>query len=416
MVRFRVKALVLGVATLLGGIQSVRAAPAAPTAPGGLEEEATVSAAPGAQRQEAAFRGRSRGRRLVSPVMAPFAIPPGAGVPTPTAPSMMLAPVPPGADASSGGAETRSEARVEEKMDGATVAATAARADAEDAVAQSSEQLDKFHQLYEDATKIFGKEHTVISPSFFVATDIKGRLNATLKHETGLSATLMLPLVGAGGGHDVDWWPVLASSDETRIYQAFLAQLAQFQQAEANMKQLTGNIDIVAHTKWNVQNLLLAKQLFCQENVDPDLPQQARDAIDKLCADPRFTTMTSLDPTPEQQIVIDAVSQGNRSGVIELKRHNFLIGPSLGIPLTKNPTDIFELGLSAEMGNDNFRMMATGGLVGRYQGATYRDIFAAGWFVGLALSGQIGDDVFHYFNGGSNLMSQLAKIKNDPGS
>jgi hypothetical protein len=290
---------------------------------------------------------------------------------------------------------------------------------AEDAATQSSQQLDKFQQVYEDATKIFGAEHTVISPSFFVATDIQGRLNATDKHETGLSATLLLPLFGAGGGHGADWWPVLASSDEAQIYQTFLQQLDQYQQAEANVAALGGEIDAIAHTKWNVQKLLVAKQLFCQEQLDPELPPAATAAIKNLCAGTLATTITptmtaagiSMDPTPEQQLVINAVSS---SGAVKLQRHNFLIGPSLGIPLTQNPTDIFQLGGSAEIGGEPFRFMVNGGLVGRYQGATMKDVLAAGWFVGFALSGQLGDELFHYFNGGSDLLNQLAQIKNNP--
>lgn len=401
MVRFGMAVCVFSIATFAAAETPAQAAPAAPAAPGGTESVVAVpvgtSSAP-----TAAATARPRSHRLVAPLMAPLAIPPKATVtvqvPAPT--TVKVAAVPTAADQA------------------------AIVASAQDAAAQSSQQLDKFQQVYEDATKIFGAEHTVISPSFFVATDIQGRLSATDKHEAGLSATLLLPLIGIGGGHGkFDWWPVLASSDETQIYQTFLSQLDQYQQAETNVKALGGDIDAIAHTKWNVQNLLVAKQLFCQEELDPELPPDAAAAIKKLCAGTLSTTITptttngvtSIDPTPEQQLVINTVSPPTgRSDAVTLERHNFLIGPSLGIPLTKNPTDIFQLGASAEIGDEAFRIMATGGLVGRYQGATYKDIFAAGWFVGFALSGQIGDELFHYFNGGSNLMNQLAQIKNNP--
>jgi hypothetical protein len=302
----------------------------------------------------------------------------------------------------------------------AAQAQTAKLTAAHDAVTQSSDQLDKFQKVYEDATKIFGAEHTVISPSFFFASDIKGRLDPTEKRETGLSATLLLPLFGAGGGHGADWFPVVTSSDETQIYQAFLDQLDQYQQAEANFTTISGSVDAITQTKWNIQNLLAAKQIFCKEELE--WPAGAEAAIQKLCHEAGFTTITpttvggvtTATPSADQTTVINALGTAAKAGQAAPKRHNLLLGPSLGIPLTKNPTDIFQLGASVEVGGDAFRMMATGGLVGRYQGATWQDVFAAGWFVGVALSGQLGDELFHYFNGGSDLLNQLAQIKNNP--
>jgi hypothetical protein len=405
-------------ATFAVGAGLAQAAPEAPTAPGG--GNAAAASAPVTPIAPSVGDNVRRHARLVAPVMAPLAIPPQARVsyklPAKTA---EVAAVP--------------ETVVTGSSDAVkALAAAAAISSAQDAAAQSSTQLDKFQQVYEDATKIFGSEHTVISPSLFVANDIKGRLSATDKRQTGVAGTLMLPLIGIGGGHGrFDWWPVLVTSDETQIYQSFLTQLDQYQQAESNIIALGGNIDAIAHTKWNVQNLLLAKQLFCQEEVDPELPPAGQDVIKKLCSDPTFTTITpttttttnsdnttsqvtTINPTADQQTVIDAVSMGAKSGAVKLERHNFLIGPSLGIPITQNPTDIFQFGASAEIGDEEFRIMASGGLVGRYQGANFKDVLAAGWFVGVALSGQIGDELFHYFNGGSNLLTQLAQIKNNP--
>ena len=173
---------------------------------------------------------------------------------------------------------------------------------------------------------------------------------------------------------------------------------------------MVGRAKAIANTKWNIQTLMVAKQLFCQENIDPDLPASAQTAIKSLCAGTLPTTFANSTPSPEQQTVINTVTKPVEADALVPKRHNVLLGPSLGIPLTKNPTDIFQLGASAEIGGKSFRVMASGGLVGRYSGPTYKDIFAAGWFVGVALSGEMGDELFHYFNGGSNLMTQLASL------
>lgn len=281
----------------------------------------------------------------------------------------------------------------------------------------SDPQLDKFHEIYQNATKIFGDEHTVLSPSFSFATDIKGRLSATDKHEASLSAVLMVPLFGVGGGHGADWWPVIVSGDETNVYQTFLNRLGQYQLLQNNFAAIPDDVKTIANTKWNVRTLKVAKQIFCQEQVDPELPQNAKDAIGKLCSGTlptaiipasQQTTPDQLAVAADQKAIINTVMTTVHTNTLVPTRHNLLVGPSLGIPLTKNPTDTFQYGGAVEIGGKAFRFMATGGLVGRYQGATYKDIFAAGWFVGLALSGEMGDELFHYFNGGSNLMTQLA--------
>jgi len=264
-----------------------------------------------------------------------------------------------------------------------------------EALIQSSQQLDKFQKIFDQATKIFGSEHTIITPSFFYATDIKGRLDASAKHMAGLSAVLLLPLVGVGGGHGVDWWPVVTSEDATQIYKDFLDQLKQYQDAEAHASTLRSDVREVLNTKWNAQRLSAAKQIFCQEDVE--WPANVRDEIAKLCGG------AAVDDK-----VANLVTES--SSTLVPRRHNLLVGPSMGIPLTKNPIDVFQLGGAIEVGGEPMRFVLTGGLVGRYQGATYKDIFAAGWFVGVALSGEIGDKLFHYFNGGSDLMAQLARV------
>jgi hypothetical protein len=323
---------------------------------------------------------------------APVPAVPG-GVPTPPAASDAVPVAPPGT--------------LPPAATTAAAAAVTVNPPAPPAAPPTNEQLNTFKSIYENATKIFGDEHTVISPSFFYATDIKGRLSMTDKHEAGISALLLLPLVGFGGGHGADWWPVIVSSDETNVYQAFLGQLSQYQQAQVNVHADAGSAVAISQTKWNIQTLVAAKQLFCQE--DLDFPASVEKEIAKLCSGD-ITPVVTGTPTPDQHAIIAAVTSPATPKDVLPRRHNVMLGPSLGIPLTKNPTDIFQLGASAEIGGAAFRFMATGGLVGRYSGATYKDIFAAGWFVGIALSGEIGDELFHYFNGGSALMAQLASL------
>lgn len=292
----------------------------------------------------------------------------------------------------------------------------------------TDDQLNKFKSIFNSATKIFGDEHTVISPSFFYATDLNGRLGATGSHQGGLSAVLMVPLWGLGGGHGSDWWPVIVSSDETKIYQSFLDRVSQYQLAAADIPKDVQNAKTIGAmantgTAWDdVQNLAVARQLFCQEEVDPTpvfSSSELSSAIKLFCKSLSTTSLATTEQAPATKAATNTVTRAlkEQKNALVPRRQNLLFGPSLGIPLTKNPTDIFQFGASAEVGGDSFRFMASGGLIGKYSGPTYKDMFAAGWFVGIALSGEMGDELFHYFNGGSNLMSQLASLNGStPGS
>jgi len=147
------------------------------------------------------------------------------------------------------------------------------------------------------------------------------------------------------------------------------------------------------------------------------VPPEGQAAIKKLC-DGKIPVSINGTPTADQQAIINVMSSPSSPDAIVAapQRHSALLGPAIAVPMTKNPTDIFQYGAALEVGNDTLRFIVDGGLVGRYQGGTPKDIFEAGWFVGVALSGVIGDDIFHYFNGGSNLLAQLAQFKSTPGN
>jgi hypothetical protein len=78
------------------------------------------------------------------------------------------------------------------------------------------------------------------------------------------------------------------------------------------------------------------------------------------------------------------------------KRHAFLLGPTIGIPVTENPSDVVLAGALFETGYKWFRMSFTAGAKLRYKSIEE----TPGWFAGIALSGQLGDDLTHLLNGG----------------
>jgi hypothetical protein len=284
-----------------------------------------------------------------------------------------------------------------------------ATTDADTFAVTKSEQLDKFQKVFDGATKLFGDEHTIISPLFYYSGDIEGRLQAGGKYQAGISATLLLPLLGFGGGRGADWWPVVTTDDGSKIYESFLKELKQYQDAVDNV-QTVSEMKVDLQWKLDAHTLALAKQLICHEDLYPT--GFKKEWIDALCGSSNDANAAA----DSKREAVKTTAEAIKTGVAPLvpKRHLLLLGPSLSIPLTKNPLNIFQYGAAVEVGRGDFRLIATGGLVGRYDraGDDYKSVFVAGWYAGLALSGQIGDRLFHLFNGGSELLAQLAKAKN----
>jgi|GEM_PF-5623305 len=86
-----------------------------------------------------------------------------------------------------------------------------------------------------------------------------------------------------------------------------------------------------------------------------------------------------------------------------LKRHNILLGPAIGIPVTEDPTSKILVGGLLELGVSEFRFGISGGFQIDYSQVTQDP----GWFTGLAVSGAFGDDLFHLLNDGSKAAASL---------
>ncbi|MEY4510288.1 MAG: hypothetical protein RLZZ450_2410, partial [Pseudomonadota bacterium] len=88
------------------------------------------------------------------------------------------------------------------------------------------------------------------------------------------------------------------------------------------------------------------------------------------------------------------------------RRHPFLLGPAVGIPVTESPGKTLLLGALMEIQIPHFVRF---GLSYGVQ-VEYDHVFGPpGWFTGLALSGELGDDLFHLLNGGLSAARAVTK-------
>ena len=85
----------------------------------------------------------------------------------------------------------------------------------------------------------------------------------------------------------------------------------------------------------------------------------------------------------------------------------FRPNPALGVPISKNPSDLLLAGALLELGtNHYFRVAVTAGAQFRYANLDK----TPGWFAGLAISGAFGDDFVHWINGGLSAARKLQAL------
>lgn len=329
------------------------------------------------------------------------------------------------------------------------------------------EQLEKVRKLYETAREALGSEHVLLTAAAYVGK--KPKLSSESKEPTlqgGVAGVISLPLFGAGGGHGPDWYPVLQTEAATKAFERFENEVKQY-------VALADNLDVAKSDPRAVLRALEEAALTLLDQVtddDPDLWRLAR--ATKLCVEgigslrnqvriglaskaqpgatesalqvesaPELDEVSALSADEPSDKSLEAVvtkcgAMVNAVGTIKsddvnqqiaaltallrtywqalkkegdaaaLARHAFLIGPAVGIPVTENPGKVVLTGALMEVGKSHFRLGITAGLQFRYSALEE----TPGWFAGLSLSGELGDDLFHFLNGGLQAARSLSPV------
>jgi len=298
--------------------------------------------------------------------------------------------------------------------------------------------LNKVAKLYDGVQRAVGSEHVLLTLAAYA-----GERGHATQVTAGVAGMVTLPLLGMGGSHGLaDWYPVLDTHDSSAAFAKFSEKVGDYVELVDNVNSLSAN-----HPSFKV--LFKAAVTMARQADDADAKEWQSARALKLCLEDiakvlghgsevvaddalRWANEEEIaEGTPAKPIidectkVIKAVKNdvakaktaANQvgEGFQKLKdllskyratatadrtlttRHNLLFGPSIGIPMTSDPTDLLLAGGLLELGAGRFfRLAATGGIQFEYgdPGKT------PGWFAGLALSGELGDDLFHLINGG----------------
>jgi hypothetical protein len=285
----------------------------------------------------------------------------------------------------------------------------------------SNGSLDQGREQYRVVRKLFGGEHVVLTAAAYLGRRCKndGQAHSLLgdacgkETRGGAAGIVMVPIIGAGGGHGFNFWPVVQTEDEVtaflefqqslQVHADFLAATWATFQADPKSLDLDDMEDLSARVRAFRESL---KEEF-QREVD------TKGAHAKL-AQMFIGCLAQLESANlGLQLEWDRLSHlwQEYSGIIEnpdnvARRHNFLLGPFIGAPITEDPVKLMLYGLGAEVGTQGFRVTLGVGWTADYSAAL---VPVTGWVATLGLSGEWGDDLLHYLSGARDAANGLKK-------
>lgn len=330
----------------------------------------------------------------------------------------------------------------------------AALSQAESSSGQAQQQVDRLLRTFRYSRALFGNEHVLLT-----AIAYSGQLCSFDKHtvfhcqakqtRSGLAGAVMVPLLGGGKGYGwADWWPRIETSTEAEA-------ILDFQHAIERMQTTLMAFGVLKSTDPSMRPVRLSRlmsaaraleqllvyaavpfgdsegsfkdadawplfMLRCLQDLmlrmqapgfaDPPPPVAADQPppleASSSVAEEAEPEPRALPPEPVRNDRLDdaaaeldalwheyrrlAHQKGSRT------RHNYLIGPAVGFPMTN--VDEWLYGLGIEVGAPALRATLIGGFRSTY---TNRWVVGpVGWFLGIGISGEFADDLFHLANGG----------------
>ena len=325
--------------------------------------------------------------------------------------------------------------------------AKADTAPAEDPLAQpASDPIDVLGEIsnmrsargdYDALRSLLGREHVLVTAGV-VARKICARrglsaLRCDLGAWSGGMATLVgVPLVGVGGGHGLDWYPVLHTERESHAFETFEAHARHFQRVLERLTRLEAPANHVRDL--HTELLSMVERLTARPQQDDATFAQTASSLYQCVrhilrptAEPMLTRAVGASALDDSRLItgchrsfallrglaadampmrrlalaVDRVREyfsildGAHLG--EISRHNLLLVPTLGMSLSHAMSQGLMWGLLLELGwRHGLRLGVGGGFVAQHDKPLAP---LSGAYLGISLSGEIADDLFHLVEG-----------------
>lgn len=325
--------------------------------------------------------------------------------------------------------------RAQERTDATsakTAAATAEEDKANRQVALEDENIRKLHGMYDLARDVVGKQHVTVSPVVFAGhrcatgTNVY-RCPTPVEGQGGVAGLVIVPLWGFGGNHGAELWPRVQTDTVGDGFRQFDRSFRRLRDAasgplglpaenQASAVALTGRFQARAQAFDALLTRLIDTEAHAYYHDDI---KHLRDCLGALTAGPVILgdASTSPAPVPPEQSCAAGIAHGGQARGWTAKqklkyledlwseydmlvqenpvsRHNLLIGPLAGVSITDDFGDILYGGGFEAGFKDWFRFTAGAGFRSSMHGRVrYANFDDTGWWFGLGLSGQLGDQL-----------------------
>lgn len=281
-----------------------------------------------------------------------------------------------------------------------------------------AEALEKLRTDYKKARELFGETHVALFPMFYSGRQCadEGRTlfrsdKCETESENGVAGVIFVPVWGAGGGHGPDLWPVLDTEDEAQAFETFEQRIDRLVKAIDALSNAGG---AVSNTHVELLAALVEDVLQRDIDEDGDAVKESQASLASL----QELTNPSVDAKHSSELALKLrelrlIWEKYRKPAAKdnKRRHNFLLGPSYGIPLTKDVANAYLLGATAELGGASWGLSFNLGLRQQFDGGfPLKD--AQGWYAGLGFSGELADDLLNLFTGAATAGAKLKGIPN----
>ncbi|MDB4983648.1 MAG: hypothetical protein JWM82_4400 [Myxococcales bacterium] len=310
----------------------------------------------------------------------------------------------------------------------------------EEQAMQEEANVARLQGIYNLARTVVGGQHVVLAPVVFGGRRCASGNNIfgcmTPESHGGIAGIVLIPIVGFGGGHGIDLWPRIHTDDVADGFYQFDKQFRRMRDQltsplgladgskpsnavlEQRYKTLASALDDAlarmshqeSHSTYHEDmekmraclDTLTSAPLLSQP-VKPPVPAQSCQAgMDHVGVAAGWTRQQKLDNLNELWEEYDRLVDAQ-----PLARHNFLIGPIAGVSITDKLGDLL-YGGGFEVGwKQGFRLTAAAGLRSSMTGshAYLANMDRVGWWAGVGLSGQLGDQLMNGILGVNRIFS-----------
>lgn len=274
---------------------------------------------------------------------------------------------------------------------------------------RSARSLQHIRHTYHQARQLFGDDHVILTGSIYVGQ--RPCEKGPCKLNLGIAGAIMPVLVAGGGNRKTEFFPSIETSEEAETYVYFERRARKLSEIMINTATLTEQDSPFTNEidEEHYQLMAAAFEDILQRHMESsgmelEFVESLLACLHELNAAPDFPKhkIAQLDMLWRQYELLFDKSE-------EIRRHAWLVGAGVAFPFTDGIEKEIMSGLLLEAQLfDGFRLTFIGGARHLYMNFAPKKW---GWWVGIALNGEVVESIFDGIHGASQWAASM-KVNN----